>query len=270
MGEAGLVVEGLSKRFGDIVALDGCDLQVPNGQLVGFLGPNGAGKTTAMRAVVGLVSYDSGTLRWDGADLDRRIRARIGYLPQQRGMYPRMRVHEHVAYIARLAGLDRPTAAEKADEWVERVGLTERRDDLIQELSIGNQQRVQLAVALVHEPLLVVLDEPFAGLDPVAVSTLSGIMTDLAARGVSVVFSSHQLDLVQDLCETVTIIARGRTRATGTVRELRGRSEHRILEVTWAGRAPAWAPRGGRPLTPRADGATRFELPTPVDVAAVV
>ena len=157
-----------------------------------------------------------------------------------------MKVHEHIAYMGRLAGLDRATADLRASQWAERVGLAERGDDLIQELSTGNQQRVQLAVALVHEPVLMMLDEPFAGLDPVAVSTLSDVMAEQVAKGVSVVFSSHQLDLVQDLAEHVTIVAAGETQATGTVTELRG---HLPLAI-WRsmGRSvPEWSPPAVRP-----------------------
>ena len=195
---SGLHVAGLHKRFGDIVALRGVDLAVPRGLLVGFLGPNGAGKTTTMRGVMGLVAMDAGLVSWDGHAMSVDDRRLVGYMPQERGLYPRMKVHEHIAYMGRLAGLDRATADLRADQWAERVGLAERGDDLIQELSTGNQQRVQLAVALVHEPVLMMLDEPFAGLDPVAVAMLSDVMAEQVARGVSVVFSSHQMDLVQD------------------------------------------------------------------------
>ena len=179
---SGLHVAGLHKRFGDIVALRGVDLAVPRGQLVGFLGPNGAGKTTTMRGVMGLVAMDAGLVSWDGHAMSVDDRRLVGYMPQERGLYPRMKVHEHIAYMGRLAGLDRATADLRADQWAERVGLAERGDDLIQELSTGNQQRVQLAVALVHEPVLMMLDEPFAGLDPVAVAMLSDVMAEQVAQ----------------------------------------------------------------------------------------
>lgn len=242
----GLVVRGLRKRFGEVVALDGVDLCVPPGRLVGFLGPNGAGKTTTMRAVLGLLATDAGTISYEGRPVDRAQRRRIGYMPQERGLYVRMRAHEHVAYIARLAGLAPVKADAAADVWLERVGLADRRDDLIESLSGGNQQRIQLAVALVNDPALLILDEPFAGLDPVAVATLQGILTERAANGAGVVFSSHQLDLVQDLCEDVSIIADGVTVAAGTVRELRGRATRRIVEVVWADAAVRWRPPAGR------------------------
>jgi len=265
----GLHVEGLQKRFGDVVALRGVDLEVPRGQLVGFLGPNGAGKTTTMRGILGLVAMDAGAVTWNGRPITTDDRRHVGYMPQERGLYPRMKVHEHIAYIGRLAGLDRPTAEQRAGYWAERVGLAERVDDLIQELSTGNQQRVQLAVALVHEPDLMILDEPFAGLDPVAVTTLTDIMTEQVERGVSVVFSSHQLDLVQDVAEQVTIVAAGETKATGTVTELRNRSPNRLLEIRWAGPEPDWAPPGAS-REPARVGVTRFVVPAETDASALI
>ena len=266
---SGLHVAGLHKRFGDIVALRGVDLAVPRGQLVGFLGPSGAGKTTTMRGVMGLVAMDAGLVSWDGHAMSVDDRRLVGYMPQERGLYPRMKVHEHIAYMGRLAGLDRATADLRADQWAERVGLAERGDDLIQELSTGNQQRVQLAVALVHEPVLMMLDEPFAGLDPVAVAMLSDVMAEQVARGVSVVFSSHQMDLVQDLAEHVTIVAGGETKATGTVADLRYRSPHRKLEIRWAGPVPSWSPPEGE-AQDAPPGVSRFVVPAESDAAALI
>ncbi|MFC2177174.1 ABC transporter ATP-binding protein [Actinomycetota bacterium] len=265
----GLRVRGLHKRFGDIEALRGIDLEVPRGQLVGFLGPNGAGKTTTMRGVLGLVAMDAGSVSWDGRPITDDDRRHIGYMPQERGLYPRMMVHEHIAYMGRLAGLDRAAADKRAQEWAERVGLADRGNDLIQELSTGNQQRVQLAVALVHEPALLILDEPFAGLDPVAVATLSEVMEEQLARNASVVFSSHQLELVQDLAEHVTIVAAGETQATGTVSELRGRSPIRHLEIHWSGGPPDWSPPNGeRQAAPT--GVSRFVVPADTDAAVLI
>ena len=266
---SGLRVAGLHKQFGDTVALRGVDLVVPRGQLVGFLGPNGAGKTTTMRGVMGLVAVDAGSVTWDGHAMSADDRRHVGYMPQERGLYPRMKVHEHIAYIGRLAGLDRPTADRRAKEWAERLGLAERGDDLIQELSTGNQQRVQLAVALVHEPPLLMLDEPFAGLDPVAVSMLSEVMAEEVAKGVSVVFSSHQMDLVQDMAEHVTIVAGGETRATGTVTELRSRSPHRHLEIHWAGAIPDWKPPHAE-CQDAPPGVSRFVVPAESDASALI
>lgn len=265
----GLHVRGLRKRFGDVVALDGLDLQVPRGELVGFLGPNGAGKSTTMRSILGLLSVDSGEILWDGHPITADDRRRIGYMPQERGLYARMRVGEHIAYIGRLAGLTGDVAERRAGEWAERVGLADRTNDLVQDLSTGNQQRVQLAVAMVHEPDLMVLDEPFAGLDPVAVAILSEVMVEQVERGATVVFSSHQLDLVQDLADQLTIVANGTTRAVGTSTELRRRSPHRLLRVEWDGVSPHWAPSGATALA-APDGVALWQVSAGVDSAALI
>ena len=249
-------MRGLRKRYGAVVALDGADLRVRPGRLVGFLGPNGAGKTTAMRAVLRLVSVDGGSITWNGGSIGEEQRHRIGYMPQERGLYLRMSAHEHIAYVGRLAGLGKAAAGAAADGWLERVGLAGRRDDLVESLSVGNQQRVQLAVALVNDPVLLILDEPFGGLDPVAVAALGAILTERAADGAAVVFSSHQLDLVQDLCEDVTIIADGVTVAAGTVLELRNRAARRIVQIAWEDPDVRWRPPDGLPVIGGGDGAS--------------
>lgn len=242
--EGGLVVDDLHKQFGTTKAVDGLSLRVPRGTLIGFLGPNGAGKTTTMRSIVGMVRPDSGTITWDGHVADETIRSRIGYMPQERGLYPRMKVREQVVYFARLAGLSADDAAKHADHWLERVDLTDRADALLQDLSGGNQQRVQLAVALVHDPDLLVLDEPFAGLDPVAAETMRAIIAERAEEGASVLFSSHQLDLVEGLCEQVVVVAGGRRLASGSIRELRAASPMRRLRVRWT-EPVDWQPADG-------------------------
>jgi len=266
---AALEVLGLRKAYGEVQALDGVDLRVAKGQMVGFLGSNGAGKTTTMRSIIGLVAVDEGRVTWQGAPISVDDRRNIGYMPQERGLYARMKVKEHIAFFGRLAGLPNNVAEQRAHEWAERVSLDERKDDLVQELSTGNQQRVQLAVALVHEPELLILDEPFAGLDPVAVSMLIGVMTEQVNRGVSVIFSSHQLDLVQDLTEDVTIIANGHTIASGKVSDLRQRSPHRVVSLSWAGDTPAWAPPTAQPVEAPA-GQSRFRVSADTEPAAFI
>jgi ABC-2 type transport system ATP-binding protein len=212
----------LGKRYGDTVALDGLSFDVEDGRMFGFVGPNGAGKTTAMRIVLGVLAADSGEVRWGGAPLDADGRRRIGYMPEERGLYPKMRVGEQLAYLAQLHGLDRAEAEADAARWLERLGVAERSDDAVEELSLGNQQRVQLAAALVHTPDLLVLDEPFSGLDPVGVDVLSEVLREETRdRGVPVVFSSHQLELVERLCDDVAIVNDGRLVAGGSVEELR-------------------------------------------------
>jgi len=197
--------------------------------MFGFVGPNGAGKTTAMRIILGVLSADAGEVRWHGRPVDAAVRRRFGYMPEERGLYPKMRVRAQLVYLAALHGVTDPLAA--ADRWIERLGVAGRADDRIEALSLGNQQRVQLAAALVHEPELLVLDEPFSGLDPVGVDVLSGVLAEYAATGVPVVFSSHQLELVERLCEAVAIIKDGRLVASGAVDELRGPGRRVVREV---------------------------------------
>jgi ABC-2 type transport system ATP-binding protein len=229
-----LEVSDLVKRYGDVLALDGCSLQVPAGHLVGLLGPNGAGKTTVMRTLFGLVLPDAGTVRWRGCPVDASCWRRFGYMPEERGLYPSMRVGEQIAYFGRLSGLSTRDAAAAAGRWMARLGLAGREDSRIDRLSHGNQQRVQLAVALVHDPDLLVLDEPFAGLDPIAVDALAALMHELCGAGTTLLFSSHQLDLVEHLCEDVVILDKGRVVLAGRLSELRARAPRRRLEVTLA------------------------------------
>jgi ABC-2 type transport system ATP-binding protein len=233
-GVPGLEVTGLVKRYGEVLALDGCSLQVPAGHLVGLLGPNGAGKTTVMRTLFGLVVPDGGTVRWRRCPVDARCWRRFGYMPEERGLYPGMRVGEQIAYFGRLSGLSTRGATAAASRWMGRLGLAGRADSRIDRLSHGNQQRVQLAVALVHDPELVVLDEPFAGLDPIAVDALAALMHELCEAGTTVLFSSHQLDLVEHLCEDVVILDKGRVVLAGRLSGLRARAPRRRLEVTLA------------------------------------
>jgi ABC-2 type transport system ATP-binding protein len=223
-----LELDGLTRRFGDVVALDDLSFTVAPGELRGFLGPNGAGKTTAMRIVMGITSPDAGVVRFDGRELTREDRRGFGYMPEERGLYPRMTVRDQLVYLARLHDVPPVTARERADRWIARVGLGDRATDLISDLSLGNQQRVQLAAALVHAPRLLVLDEPFSGLDPLAVDVLSEVLRELASSGVGVVFSSHQLDLVEHLCETVAIVDAGRLVLEGQVTDLKRRGRDRL------------------------------------------
>jgi ABC-2 type transport system ATP-binding protein len=210
--------------------------------MFGFVGPNGAGKTTTMRIVLGVLAADRGEVRWRDRPVDFEMRARFGYMPEERGLYPKMRVRDQLVYLARLHGLTEARAAAAADEWIGRLGIADRAGDRVEQLSLGNQQRVQLAAALVHDPELLVLDEPFSGLDPVGVDVLSGVLQEYAATGVPVVFSSHQLELVERLCQAVAIIKDGRLVASGRVDELRdrGRRGNQIRVAVDNGGDEAW------------------------------
>jgi ABC-2 type transport system ATP-binding protein len=216
-----LELQGLTKRFGELIALDGLSFCAAQGRMLGFVGPNGAGKTTAMRIVLGVLEPDAGSVRWRGDAIAAGTRARFGYMPEERGLYPKMKVRDQLTYFARLHGLDAAGASAAAARWIERLGLGERAHDRVETLSLGNQQRVQLAAALAHDPELLVLDEPFAGLDPAGVDLMSAVLRERADAGVPVVFSSHQLELVERLCEDVAIVNHGRIVAAGAVAGLR-------------------------------------------------
>jgi ABC-2 type transport system ATP-binding protein len=231
---------GLSRRFGSVVALDDVSFSVEPGQLVGFVGPNGAGKTTAMRIALGVLQADAGEVRWGGRPIDPQMRRRFGYMPEERGLYPKMRVLDHLVYLARLHGLDRADARAQAERTTQLLSVADRAASRVEALSLGNQQRVQLAAALVHRPEVLVLDEPFAGLDPVGVDVLSGVLREQAALGVPIVFSSHQLDLVERLCESVVLIHRGRIVASGRIAALQAEDPRRLVRVELAGAPQGW------------------------------
>lgn len=221
---------GLSKRFGEVVALDECSLNARPGRVLGFLGRNGAGKTTAMRSIFGLVQLDAGEVRWQGQPVGPAERMTFGYMPEERGLYPRMPILEQLTYFGRLHGLDSAAARREGRRWLERLDLADRADSPLDTLSHGNQQRVQLAVSLVGRPGLLVLDEPFSGLDPIASTTLSEVIAEEASRGAAVVFSSHQLDLVEGVCDDIAIVTRGKVVLTGDLEEVRRRSPMRYVD----------------------------------------
>jgi ABC-2 type transport system ATP-binding protein len=266
-----LRLDGLRKRFGDVAALDGCSFDVAPGQMLGFLGPNGAGKTTAMRSVFGLVRPDQGRVTWHDHPVSQRVRRTFGYMPEERGLYPKMRVREQVVYFGRIHGLERDDAEAAADRWLEVFELADRRDSKLEELSHGNQQRAQLIVALIHDPPVLVLDEPFSGLDPIASHTMANVLRERAHEGAAVLFSSHQLDVVEGLCEDVVIINDGKVILSGEVNRIRAESPHRYLDVvfegpfdhSWTGRL-----RRARVVDDRSDGA-RLLIDDRADVNAL-
>lgn len=238
-----LQVDGLTKRYGAVLALDDVGFGVGPGEIVGFLGPNGAGKTTTMRAIMRLVALDRGEVTWRGEPVGPAVRQRFGYMPAERGMYPSMRVRDHLVYYARLSGLRGGAAESTADDWLDRLGLAGRGGDTVQSLSSGNQQRVQLALALLNDPELLVLDEPFSGLDPIAVDMLSEVLREQVSRGAALLLSSHQLDLVAEVCSSVVIVDHGRVVLRGDVASLRAASRTRYVEVEFA-TPTTWAPGG--------------------------
>jgi ABC-2 type transport system ATP-binding protein len=213
-----------------------------------------------MRAVFGLTELDSGALRWRGAPIGRLERARFGYMPEERGLYPRMEVRDQLLYLGALCGVPDRAVRRTVDLWLERLGIADRASDRLDALSHGNQQRVQLIAALVNEPELLVLDEPFSGLDPVAMDTMSKLLADVAAAGATVLFSSHQLDLVEHLCEDVVVIDHGRIVLSGRLDELRAAVPQRFVEVTYRGAAPDWSMVPSVEVVAAKDGEARLRI----------
>ena len=266
-----LLVNDLTKHYGPITALEGATFTAAPGRLVGFLGPNGAGKTTTMRCIFGLATPDRGQVTWQGKPIDRIVRLRLGYMPEQRGLYPRMRVLDQLSYFAQQHGLTATAARTSAERWLDRLGLADRATSKLEDLSHGNQQRVQLAVALVHEPELLVLDEPFSGLDPLGIATMTEILRERAATGVGVVFSSHQLDLVEDVCEDVIIISHGRIVAHGPIDELKASSGRRHLDVEVEGSDGSWIEaHPDLQVVERRNGQVRLLVPDTANLEALL
>lgn len=268
--DGALELTNLRRTFGPVTALDGLSFSVRPGKLFGFVGRNGAGKTTTMRIVCGLLAADSGTVTWRHAPIDAHARERIGYMPEERGLYPKMRARDQLEYFGVLHGRSHHEARRAATEWLERLGLGDRAQARVEELSQGNQQRVQLAAALVHRPDLLILDEPFAGLDPIVTDLLSGVLREEAERGVPVMFSSHQLELVESLCEAVAIIDRGRLVACGTVKELQAAGP-RLVRVEVPDAVVDWTDGlAGVTVVERSEGAVVLKLGPAADSQQVL
>ena len=222
-----LEIRDVSKTYGTRRVLHDVSFDIAPGRMTGFVGGNGAGKTTTMRIILGVLDADAGTVTLDGEPLGETGRRRFGYMPEERGLYPKMKLAEQLVYLARLHGLSPADAKRNTDELLARLSLTERAGDAIEKLSLGNQQRAQIAAALVHDPEVLILDEPFSGLDPMAVDVVVEVLADRARAGAPVLFSSHQLDIVERLCDDLVIIADGRIRAAGARTALR--EEHATL-----------------------------------------
>jgi ABC-2 type transport system ATP-binding protein len=234
-----LALERVTRVYDERRALDEVSFTVRPGRMTGFVGANGAGKTTAMRIVMGVLAATSGEVLLDGRPLTREVRRTFGYMPEERGLYPRMRVLDQLVHLGRVHGMSRADATRRATALLEDLGLGERSHDLLQTLSLGNQQRVQVAAALLHEPVLLVLDEPFSGLDPLAIDAMGELLRSHAAAGVPVLFSSHQLELVEQLCDDVVIIDDGRVVTAGPADDVRTRRGGRRYRVRVEGGRPA-------------------------------
>ena len=268
-----LVLSGVARSFGDVAAVRDVSFTVPAGSTFGLLGPNGAGKTTTMRMILGILVPDRGTVTWGGAPVDLQVRRRFGYLPEERGLYGKLKVRDQIAYFGRLHGVMPPDDTRRTDAWIERLGLGDYASRPCAELSKGNQQKVQIACAAIHEPELLILDEPFSGLDPVNAETLLVALKELQAAGTTLILSSHQMWQIEDLCTSFCVIAEGEVRASGTLAELRSAWSTRVIEVEPANaalRAVLDAVPGAQRL-PEADRPTlAYALPADGDIAALL
>ena len=226
-----LSVDHVLKEFGSVRAVRDVAFTIPDGSTFGLLGPNGAGKTTTMRMILGILTPDGGSIAWNGRPITSRSRRRFGYLPEERGIYGKMKVREQIVYFGKLHGMSEPDVTKRADEWIERLGVGQYADRPCSELSKGNQQKVQVACAAVHSPELLVLDEPFSGLDPVNADILLNVLNDMKKAGTTLVLSSHQMWQLEELCNEFCIIADGQNRASGTLAQLRSQWPTRVVHV---------------------------------------
>ncbi len=230
--EPHLDLKEVCKRFERVVAVDRLSFAVPRGAIYGLLGPNGAGKTTTIRMIMRITLPDAGTILLGGARMDDAARERIGYLPEERGLYRKMKVAEHLEFLAEVRGLARPEARSRSKAWLERLGLAEKANAKVEELSKGMQQKLQFAGAVIHDPEMVIFDEPFTGLDPIATRQFKDEIVAMSARGTTVVFSTHVLPQAEELCDHLCLINRGRPILQGLLADVRARYATRALKLT--------------------------------------
>jgi ABC-2 type transport system ATP-binding protein len=227
----GLEVEHINKSFGQLQAIKDLSMEVKEGTIFGFLGANGAGKTTTMRMILDILRPDSGRITWDGEDVREVPRRSWGYLPEERGLYPKMKVDEQLLFLARLNGLSKPDAQRALDEWLERFQIEEYRKRKIEELSKGNQQKIQFLATVLHDPLILIMDEPFSGLDPVNANVLKEAFLEMHRRGKTIIFSTHQLEQVEELCEDIVIIDKGESIVQGSVRDVKHEHGRNVVRL---------------------------------------
>jgi len=239
MTDYAIRLRGVTKHFGDHVAVEDLDLDVPRGTICGLLGPNGSGKTTSIRMVLGIYVPDGGTVELLGGAPDHEHRRRVGYLPEERGMYKKMRVLDHLSFIGELRGVRASEGRRRGGEWLERLGLSEWADRKVEDLSKGMQQKVQFVATVLHEPDLLILDEPFSGLDPINQDVLEGIVRELNDRGTTILFSTHLMDQAERLCRRVCLISRARKVLDGDLREIRNAEDRGDVAVEFEG-DPEW------------------------------
>ncbi|MCK9526355.1 MAG: ATP-binding cassette domain-containing protein [Limnochordia bacterium] len=249
-----LVADEITKRFRDVTAVDRLSFTVQEGSLFGFLGPNGAGKTTTMRVILDIIRPDEGKVTWQGQTFHRLGRGFFGYLPEERGLYPKMRVAEHLEFLGRIHGLDRRKAQAETERWIDRFEIGELSQKRIEELSKGNQQKVQTIGTMLHDPELLILDEPFSGLDPVNTALLKEVLLEAHKRGRTIIFSSHRMDQVEEICKDIVLIDQGRSVLHGNLRQIKKSMGRQILRIALEGKEDFWARIPGlEPVASRSD-----------------
>ncbi len=248
-----LVVDRISKSFGPVRALDGVSFTVEPGRIFGLLGANGAGKTTSMRIILDILRADSGAVTWQGTENGELPRRTWGYLPEERGLYPRMKVIDVLRFFAALYGVPEAKATAEVEDWLERFRVPEYRDRKVEELSKGNQQKIQFIAAILHDPAVLIMDEPFSGLDPVNVQLLKEAFLEMRERGKTLIFSTHQMEQVEELCEAIAIIDRGRVVESGPLREVKRRMGRQVVRLA-VDEADGAGPASGAAGRPRTDG----------------
>lgn len=216
-----LQVEKVTKQYGDKIAVNEINFQVQQGEIFGLLGANGAGKTTTMRMVLGLIYPDGGEILWKGQGYRDELRRLMGYLPEERGLYPKVKVSDQITYLAELRGMKRKDADQNLKQWLDRFNVAEYYNKRVEELSKGNQQKIQFIASVIHRPEILILDEAFSGLDPVNVELLKSTVQDLRKEGTSILFSSHRMDHVEELCENIVILHRSNTVMKGSLKEIK-------------------------------------------------
>jgi ABC-2 type transport system ATP-binding protein len=227
----GLTVEHVDKSFGQLHVIQDLSMEVKEGSIFGFLGPNGAGKTTTMRMILDIIRPDSGSITWNGKNMREIPRHNLGYLPEERGLYPKVEVQEQLLFLARLNGLTRADALAQLDEWLERFDIPQYRTMKVEELSKGNQQKIQFLATILHDPIILIMDEPFSGLDPVNANLLKEALLEMHRRGKTMIFSTHQLEQVEELCEDVVIIDKGQTIIRGSVRDVKRQQGRNVVRL---------------------------------------
>ncbi|NMB01569.1 MAG: ATP-binding cassette domain-containing protein [Firmicutes bacterium] len=260
-----LVVSEITKRFRDVTAVDHLSFTVDEGSMFGFLGPNGAGKTTTMRVVLGILKADEGQVGWKGQPFGRLGRGFFGYLPEERGLYPKMRVFEHLEFLGRINGMDRRKARLETERWIERFNLGELKRKRIEELSKGNQQKVQTIGTMLHDPELLILDEPFSGLDPVNSSLLKEVLLERHRAGKTIIFSSHRMDQVEEICQDIALIHKGRLILYGDLKQIKRSMGRKILRISLEGNQDFWARIPGLHLLAARADYLEFRLEETVD-----